>query len=377
MLALMLVGIALIFDVRPALASGTIYIRADGSIDPPTAPISSVDDIIYTITDDISDSIFVERSNIIIDGNGHSLQGSGTGNGFFLNSTSNVTVKGTDIKGFEIGILLIMTFDSSIIENNLADNSMSGIFLIDSENNTIFGNVVTGNWMGIGLEIEVHFNSIVRNKITNNSDIGIFVNDQCNNNTITENYVVNNRGGIYIGPLPCFGNLIFHNTFINNTEHQALITSFEPSFNTWDDGYPSGGNYWSDYTSRYLSAQEIDDSGIWDIPYNIDENNQDNYPLIEPLGAPPTTIPTTIAELKAKIIELGSKGEISNQGIVNSLISKLDAAQKFVDKGKIDAAKALLANGFISQVQNLSGNQITAEAADLIVESAQYIISHL
>lgn len=384
MLALMLIGITLTFNIRPAMASGTIYIRADGSIDPPTAPISSIDSITYTFTDDIYDSIVVERSNIIIDGDGHVLEGSGSGNGFFLDSTSNVTVKGTNIRDFEYGIFLLVASNSSIFENNLTNNSLSGIFLAaSSENNSISGNVVMNSEIGIGLEIEVNYNRIVGNKIVNNSADGIFVNDQSNNNTIIENYIANNFGGIYIGPVPCFGNLIFHNNFVNNTDHQALVASWEwpwdprePSIDTWDDGYPSGGNYWSDYVSRYSSAQEIDDSGIWDTPYNIDENNQDNYPLMEPWGAPPTTIPTTIAELKAKIIELGSEGEISNQGIVNSLISKLDIAQKFVDKGKIDAAKTFLA-GFISQVKSLSGNRITVEAADIIVESAQYIISHL
>jgi len=50
--------------------------------------------------------------------------------------------------------------------------------------------------------------------------------------------------------------------------------------NVWDDGYPSGGNYWSDYEERYPNATEIDGTGIWDTPYVIDENNEDNYPIV-------------------------------------------------------------------------------------------------
>jgi len=75
MLTLILTCVALTFFVHPTLASGTVYIRADGSIDPPTAPISSMDNVTYTFTDDIEDSIVVERSNIVIDGAGHALQG--------------------------------------------------------------------------------------------------------------------------------------------------------------------------------------------------------------------------------------------------------------------------------------------------------------
>jgi hypothetical protein len=52
------------------------------------------------------------------------------------------------------------------------------------------------------------------------------------------------------------------------------------SVNFWDSGYPSGGNYWSDYEERYPNATEINDSGIWNTPYVIDANNKDNYPII-------------------------------------------------------------------------------------------------
>ncbi|HEX9261603.1 MAG TPA: hypothetical protein VF893_03660, partial [Candidatus Bathyarchaeia archaeon] len=52
------------------------------------------------------------------------------------------------------------------------------------------------------------------------------------------------------------------------------------STNVWDDGYPSGGNYWSDYQNRYADAKETDSSGIWNTPYVIDDKNQDRYPLV-------------------------------------------------------------------------------------------------
>jgi hypothetical protein len=59
--------------------------------------------------------------------------------------------------------------------------------------------------------------------------------------------------------------------------------------NIWDDGYPFGGNYWSDFPTRYPGVgndysgpgQDIPGSDeIWDEPYNIDQLNIDHYPLI-------------------------------------------------------------------------------------------------
>jgi len=49
----------------------------------------------------------------------------------------------------------------------------------------------------------------------------------------------------------------------------------EGSANIWDDGYPSGGNYWSDY-----SGVDVNGDGIGDTPYIIDADNQDRYPLM-------------------------------------------------------------------------------------------------
>jgi len=90
---------------------------------------------------------------------------------------------------------------------------------------------------------------------------------------------------------------------------------------------------------------------------------------------PWTPLPRTIGELKTEIEELGSGGEIDNQGIVKSLIAKLNVAQKLLDKGKIDEAKTILADDFIPQVQNLTGIHITEESANILIKSAEYILS--
>jgi len=74
--------------------------------------------------------------------------------------------------------------------------------------------------------------------------------------------------------------------------------------NTWDNGYPSGGNYWSDYQTNYPTAAEIDGSGIWNTPYVIDSNNRDNYPLMNP-WTPPDIAVISVA-LSKRVVILGT-----------------------------------------------------------------------
>ena len=96
------------FNVQTVKASGTIYIRADGSIDPPIANITTVDNVTYTFTDNNYDSIVVERDNITVDGAGYTLQGTEApdSKGIYLSGRMNVTIRDIEIRKFWCGIFL-------------------------------------------------------------------------------------------------------------------------------------------------------------------------------------------------------------------------------------------------------------------------------
>ena len=86
------------YKIKPAGSTwtGTVYIQVNGSIDPPDAPIITYDNVTYILTDNITssaDGIVVERDNIVIDGLGHLLQGSGSDEGIDLSGRTNVTAK--------------------------------------------------------------------------------------------------------------------------------------------------------------------------------------------------------------------------------------------------------------------------------------------
>ncbi|MCK4424732.1 right-handed parallel beta-helix repeat-containing protein, partial [Candidatus Bathyarchaeota archaeon] len=322
--------------------------------------------------------------------------------GILIVSSNNTMISGNTISTVAYGIAIYQSYKqipgpihdsiNSTVFNNTVTASGAGILLRSGWNHTVSFNSLSNNLAGIVVRGGAFQTMILGNTVMNSTypgpynvpheswwweitaygSTGIIIESPLN--TICENTVAYNDIGMAVGLVTMIGNnAIYHNNFVDNL-YQQLWTG--PS-NILDNGYPSGGNYWSDHVTVDdccgINQDELGSDGIVDEPYIIDANNRDNYPLVEPW----TPLPRTIDELKTKVEEFGLEGEIDNRGIVRSLIAKLSVAQKLVDKGKIDEAKSILEDDFIPQVQNLSEIRITAEAAEVLVKSAEYIVSHL
>lgn len=257
--------------------------------------------------------------------------------GVFLTFSNNDTIVGNNLADSPKGIYMLKSTNTS-----LADNTMmgTGIFIMgyQSENwnshqiditNTVNGKPVyfwknvTGGTVptGAGEVILANCtNVIVRDQDIGNSTVGILVGRSSRilvtNNTVSDNYdglafIMGNGSSILNNTIwnsrehgmlseGLWQGFVYHNNFINNSEqvYGDLLSS-----NQWDNGYPSGGNFWSDYsgTDQFSgpNQDQAGSDGIGDTPYIFDPWTEDRYPLMSPFGQIPSMPPSAPRNLVA------------------------------------------------------------------------------
>ncbi len=277
-----------------------IYIRPNGNIETNGAnssavPISRNGDI-YTLNAPMDlENMTIEKSNIVLDGNGIPIQIVGPG-GYkhgpiiaYLNvvCAENVTVRNLNASRFQLlfqdcwSCQALNNYVVSVIMNNsrdilVSENSIehgATVDLINSSDCTVSNNTVAnfGLW-------NAYHNKLLNNNMTVIKQLAIRIADSGNNlfygnriersiklleltgtsdgNLFVGNYV---QGSFNSDPtINCAGvNTFYHNNFYYVYWNKTLASS--P--NNWN------GNYWNDYQS----------------PHIIDVNNQDRHPLTHPV----------------------------------------------------------------------------------------------
>jgi parallel beta-helix repeat protein len=219
------------------------------------------------ITDNVDYGIFLVSStssikdNIIVN----------NWDGICISNSHDNSISGNNVRANNYsGILFISSSYTRIIGNNITENSYLGIWMHYAKYNDMFGNNITSNQNGLGL-FGSSYNSIIGNSITENNGNAVWFYNDASKNTICGNNIENNNCGLCSDRSS--DNVLYHNSFQNNTQQVNTYNSL----NIWDDDYPTGGNYWSDY-----DGADSNSDGIGDTIYTIDADNIDRYPLMTP-----------------------------------------------------------------------------------------------
>ncbi|MCK4736798.1 MAG: right-handed parallel beta-helix repeat-containing protein, partial [Methanophagales archaeon] len=237
---------------------------------------------------------------------------------YSLNSKNN-TITQNDINNRVFGAYLRNVTSTKFINNYVFNNTLTGIHLSDSANNNLSNNILSNNYVISICLRDSKENIIANNTISKSSLHGIRLEENSSNNIVTRNRIFLNAitavwGGVPSTgiDLPCVNykksnyniitgnsiancswginlyygdyNQIYHNNFINITEQAYNYNGT----NIWDNGYPSGGNYWSNYTGEDKYSGPCQDQpgsdGIGDTPYPIPEAARDKYPYMSESG---------------------------------------------------------------------------------------------
>jgi len=238
----------------------------------------------------------LESANITIRDNSLSECYDGIG----VVNSDNLTIQNNSFAnaGLSLGGRELADFSS---HNITSDNLVNGlpILYFSNRDSVILGGISIGQLLVANCTRIGFANLTIANEVTGVSMAFV------NTGFIENSYIsTHNHGGIVLwnsSKIDIRRNTIFGNSLGIGLYYSANIHASHNSIlenllqvqdggageNTWDDGYPSGGNYWSDYSGTDQFGGPNQDQpgadGIGDIPYVIDENSRDSYPLMSPL----------------------------------------------------------------------------------------------
>ena len=189
---------------------------------------------------------------------------------FILGSNSSIT-NSTFVKNWA-GIGLWGSSNTLIYNNIMAYNGDGITGDNGVTNGTIERNAIVGNDRGMVLNASRN-TKIRSNLVSSNGAYGIYLIEPSGNTITCNNISWNGWAGIYmLHYTPVVESHIYHNNIFSTGTH--AIDWMGSNF--WNNS--SEGNYWSDY-----SGSDPDGDGIGNEPYVIDEDSQDNYPLVSPV----------------------------------------------------------------------------------------------
>ena len=191
-----------------------------------------------------------------------------------LVNCTDIVVQNLDLGNNGQGLFMAFTTNSTVANNNITDNRQ-GILLRNCPRNTIRDNYVAGNNPGFNIQLESSPNGTIYRNMIASSTYGAMLIKSNGTRVVANTFMFNYYGAnLYIDQ--SFFCVVYHNNFIQESAYeQNQIFIVSGSNSTFDNGYPSGGNYWSDY-----SGIDTYSAGIGFPYYTISGEAQDTYPLM-------------------------------------------------------------------------------------------------
>ena len=258
-----------------------------------------------------------------------------------MESSNNYVMENTVNNNGNMGINLSPNSSYNEIVNNTVnfngfgihfnDNSANNLILDNNCNHNIYGiivrtpnNTISGNYVEYNSVVGMHFwsadaynntqnNNITRNFIYNNNygikftiEVGGFFGSESALNLFEGNRISDNTRGFEIDA-GCNDNLIFNNTFSDNSDANAVDNG---NNNKWNSS--TLGNNWDDYTGK-----DTNDDGVGDTLYSISgaAGSQDNNPIW--WDAPVISIISPV--VNASFQNAAPQFSISIEGVPNSM----------------------------------------------------------
>jgi parallel beta-helix repeat protein len=184
-------------ELRSLAQEPTLLTLGDAGWSDPTVGTWDPETRTATLTTDLGRPVEIIADNLTLNGNGHTITGSGSGRGVSLTGRSGVTVANLTVRSFAQGFYLSASSRNTLSGNTASGNS-HGIHLRDwSGENTLSGNTAEGNSHGIYL-LHSSMSALSGNIASGNQVHGIY-SESCGSHTLSSNTADDNGAdGIYL-----------------------------------------------------------------------------------------------------------------------------------------------------------------------------------
>lgn len=265
-----------------------------GDCDGGSGPIGTWDDTnnVCTLTQDLTESISIDSSNIELDCDGYSISVCDPGHScIYAADVTDITIDGCTISNAEVdGIYLSRSSYCTIQNCNILSSVDDGISLVNSSDNTLFNNVIQNSGgEGILVYREADDNLIFQNDISNNAGHGIYLYEADYNilldNTVDQSTFDKNAIRLYNSMDTIIdsntittekaqichgirlGSSSHYNTVINNQINTHYLQGY---------GVVISSSYYNNVTQNNITTEGRSSYGmiLWGSDYNDITNNQ-------------------------------------------------------------------------------------------------------